>query len=381
MTDYRDLWPTAVTSGYLNGASRAPQLRAVAAAARGAVAWRETNAGMPIDQFFTPPEAVKRAFARTIGCTEADRTALIPSASYGLATVAKNLPLEAGQNIVVAAEQFPSNYYVWQELCGERRAELRVVARPEAGSADSWSDRLLDAIDGQTAAVALAQLHWADGSLYDLPALRARTNDVGAWLILDGTQSVGAYPIDVATLRPDALVAAGYKWLLGPYGCAYAYYGERMDGGRPLEENWINRAGSEDFAQLANYRADYQPLAGRYSVGEHSNFMMMPMQLAALRTVNEITPARVQTHTRDLWATVANELSELGTPLPDRYAGHLVGLQLPEHWSSKALNTALTERGVAVSFRGNALRVSPNVYNTAEDMAALLEVLRRAAVG
>ena len=379
MTQYHHYWPAATTAGYLNGASRAPQLRAVEQAGHAALSWRTENAGMPIDQFFADPEAVKWEFARLVNCPEADRIALVPSASYGLATVAANLPLRAGQNLVVAAEQFPSNYYGWARRCREVGAELRVVAKPAADSPDSWSDRLFAAVDEQTAAVALAQLHWADGTLYDLPALRARTDEVDAWLILDGTQSVGAYPIDVASLRPDALVAAGYKWLQGPYGCAYAYYGPRMDGGRPLEENWINRAGSEDFTQLVNYRDDYRPLASRYSVGEHSNFLMMPMQLAALRTVNEITPARVQTHTRELWATVADELAELGVPLPAQYAGHLVGLQLPEHWSGEALKAALAERGLMVSFRGSSLRVSPNVYNTTEDMSELVAALRQVA--
>lgn len=378
-TDHRLLWPTTVTAGYLNGASRAPQLTSVAQAARAAVDWREANAGMPIAEFFNHPELVKREFARLINCAQTDRIALIPSASYGLATVAANLPLRAGQNIVVAAEQFPSNYYVWQRLCQERNAELRVVAQPEAGSADTWSDRLLSAVDDQTAAVALSQLHWADGTLYNLPTLRARTRDVDAWLILDGTQSVGAYPLDVATLRPDALIAAGYKWLQGPYGCAYAYYGPRLDDGRPLEENWINRIGSDNFAGLVNYQNEYRPLASRYSVGEHSNFLMMPMQLAALRTVNEITPEIVQEHTAGLWAAVEDELADLGIQLPDRRAHHLVGLRLPQHWPSEALGEQLTRRGLTVSFRGDAVRVSPNVYNTADDLQALVAAFRAIA--
>ena len=73
---------------------------------------------------------------------------------------------------------------------------------------------------------------------------------------------------------------------MGPYGCGYAYYGERMDNGTPLEENWINRAGSEDFRNLVNYQENYRPFANRYSVGEHSNFIMTPMQVAGLQQVN-----------------------------------------------------------------------------------------------
>ena len=376
MTDYRQLWPEPATKGYLNGASRAPQLKSVAAAAREAVAWREENPGMPIPHFFEGPQAVKAEFAQLIGCPEVERIALVPSASYGLATVAKNLPIARGDNLIVVAEQFPSNYYVWKELCAANGAELRVIAKPAMDSEQGWSDSVLEAIDTRTAAVAIGQLHWADGSLYDLNALRIRTNEVDAWLVVDGTQSVGAYPINVSKLPLDALVCAGYKWLQGPYGCGYAYYGERMDNGKPLEENWINRAGSENFAQLVNYQDDYRPLAGRYSVGEHSNFLMMPMQLAALQQVNAIGPATVQSHDAALWQTIADDLAAIGVLLPEQRAHHLVGLRLPKHLDVSALAANLVAKGISVSYRGDAVRVSPNVYNTADDLALLLEELQ-----
>ena len=377
MTDYRHLWPEPATNGYLNGASRAPQLKSVAAAAREAIAWREENPGMPILHFFEGPQAVKAEFAQLIGCQEVERIALVPSASYGLATVAKNLPIAKGDNLIVVAEQFPSNYYVWKKLCAEVGAELRVIAKPAVGSGESWSDRVLAAIDTRTAAVAIGQLHWADGSLYDLTALRKRTTEVDAWLVVDGTQSVGTYPINISKLPLDALVCAGYKWLQGPYGCGYAYYGERMDNGKPLEENWINRAGSENFAQLVNYQDGYRPLAGRYSVGEHSNFLMMPMQLAALKQVNDIGPATVQKYTADLWKEIAEDLAAIGVILPKQRAHHLVGLRLPKHLDVTALADRLMGRGISVSYRGDAVRVSPNVYNTTNDLMAILEELQQ----
>ena len=90
-------------------------------------------------------------------------------------------------------------------------------------------------------------------------ALRQRTHEVGAQLVIDGTQSVGALPINVQELQPDALICAGYKWLMGPYSIALAYYGPYFDQGEPLEEGWINRYGSEDFTNLVQYQDRYQP--------------------------------------------------------------------------------------------------------------------------
>ena len=115
---------------------------------------------------------------------------------------------------------------------------------------------------------------------------------MGAALVVDGTQSVGAMPFDVARIQPDALIAATYKWLMGPYSMGFAYLGPRFDGGEPLEETWIGRAGSENFKELVHYRDDYQPGAIRYDVGERTNFALMPMTIAALEQVLDWQPER-----------------------------------------------------------------------------------------
>ena len=362
---------------YLNGASRSPQLKAGADAARRALLWRERNSGMPIEEFFTPVSRLKESFAKLIQADEPDRVALVPAASYGIATVARNLPLSQGQHILVVEDQFPSNYYAWHRLCADAGAGLITVPRP-SGS-ETWSQRVLEAITRDTAAVAIAQVHWSDGTLFDLEALRQRTDEVGAWLVIDGTQSVGAYPLDVTKVRPDALIAGGYKWLLGPYGCGYAYFGPRMDDGVPLEENWINRSGSEDFSKLAVYNHEYRPLAARYSVGEHSNFIGIPMQQAGLDLINTYGPESLQNYTADLWASVREDLENCGVRLPKDRPNHLVGLRPPAGATMDRLRQELEKRAVQVSYRGDLLRVSPSWYNRVEDMHRLVEALRAAA--
>ena len=138
-------------------------------------------------------------------------------------------------------------------------------------------------IDGGTAVVAVPNCHWTDGSLVDLVRVGERVREVGAALVVDGIQSLGAMPFDVSEVRPDFLVAASYKWLLGPYGVGFMYVDEKHRGGRPIEHNWINRHRSEDFAQLVDYQDAFQPGARRYDVGERSNFVLLPMAAEALR--------------------------------------------------------------------------------------------------
>ena len=269
---------------YLNCAYMGPLPRAAEEAGVEALAVKRVPTRiLPPDDFWRGPDELRQRFARLIGSEEPDRVAIQPGVSYGVATAAKNLPLAPGQNVVVTQEQFPGNYYAWARAAGEAGADLRAVgAEPGVGRARSWNERLLDAIDRRTEVVALPAVHWTDGSLFDLVAVGRRCREVGAALVVDATQSLGALPFDVAEVQPDAVVCAAYKWLLGPYSLSLAWYGPRFDDGVPIEETWIARRGSRDFQGLVDYVAEYEPGAVRYDVAERANFFLLPIAIASL---------------------------------------------------------------------------------------------------
>ena len=260
----------------------------------------------------------------------------------------------------------------------ERKAEL-VTVRPPAGPGrgEGWNRAVLEAIDARTALLALPHVHWADGTVFDLVRIAARARDVGAALVVDGTQSVGAFPFPYHEIRPDALVCAGYKWLMGPYSTGVAVYGERFDGGVPLEENWIARLNSENFAGLVDYEPEYAPGVLRYDVGERSNFILMPMLLAALRLVRSWGVDQIQSTVRALSDPIVERARELGYGVEDREyrAGHLFGIRTPKGIDLDALRSTLAERRISVSVRGDAIRVAPHVYNGAQDAEALVRAL------
>ena len=136
----------------------------------------------------------------------------------------------------------------------------------------------------------MPHIHWADGTLFNLMAIREKTREHDALLIIDGTQSVGALPFSVAKIQPDALICAGYKWLLGPYALGVAWYSDYFNDGEPLEHNWLNRLQSEDFTRLTQYQEKFQDKADRYSVGESSNFILVPMLIRALEQLLQWQP-------------------------------------------------------------------------------------------
>lgn len=368
----RDLFDIPDDVAWLNCAYMSPLMRpAVAAGEDGLRRKARPWTIAPVD-FFTQSEAARALFAEIVGAG-ADDIAIVPSASYGLEIAAHNLEAPARSRILVLDEQFPSNVYPWRALAERSGARLHTVPRPPD---DDWTAALLAAIDGDVSIAALPHCHWTDGGAIDLPRVAAALRDVGAALAVDATQSLGALPLDVARVRPDFLVAACYKWMLGPYSLGFLYVDPRHHGGRPLEHNWIARAGSEDFSGLVLYRDEYQAGARRYDMGERSNFTAMPQAIAAMR---QILHWGVENIGRTLAAAnrgLAERCRELDiVTVPEGLrAGHFLGLRFRGGIPAE-LGDRLVERKIFVSVRGTSMRVTPHLYNSTQDIDRFLEVL------
>jgi len=361
--------PTSIT--YLNGAYMAPLSKAVAEVGKKALLQKQNPTQIFGDDFFAPVQKLKETFAKLIYLKDANQIAVIPSVSYGLATVANNITLKADDEIIILQEQFPTNVYVWQKLAAKYKAKIITVKAPElkAHRGEEWNKQILNIINPKTAVVALPHVHWADGTLFDLENIRQKTKENDALLIIDGTQSVGALPFSVKKIQPDALICAGYKWLMGAYGLGVAYYSEKFNEGKPIEENWINRYNSQDFAGLVNYEERYQTGAGRFNMGEVSNFIAIPMLTKAIEQILAWQPQNIQEYCQEISQETIYNLRQLGCFIEDdNYrAKHLFGVYLPDTISVEKLKARFSERKVFVSFRGKAIRVAPNIYNTKAD--------------
>jgi selenocysteine lyase/cysteine desulfurase len=357
---------------YLNCAYMSPQLRSAREAGERAVGRKSRPWEIAPPDFFEDAEESRALFARLVG-GEPDGVALVPSVSYGIAVAAANVPVREGQRILILEDQFPSNVYAWRELAKRSGAKLVTVTRP---TDHDWTSAVLERLDENTAVTALPNCHWTDGSLLDLPRVGERAREVGAALVVDAIQSLGAHPFDVREVRPDFLVASAYKWLLGPYGVGFLYAGEGWREGEPIEHNWINRRGSEDFSGLVSYEDAFQPGARRYDVGERANFALLPIANEALRRILDWGVENVSETIGGLTDLIEEEARERGieaVPKESR-ARHMIGLKLGSAAPGN-LAARLAAQGVYVSVRGESVRVSPHLYNTERDVERLFAAL------
>lgn len=359
---------------YFNTAYNAPQLnhslnRLLDGVRAKSSPWERTSGS-----FFDDAETLRHLASRIFG-GGADGYAVVPAASYGLSTAARAVEphLSSGDRILVIAEEFPSNVLPWARTAQETGATLVTVPRPEHGD---WTRAILNHMDRTVKVVALSTCHWTSGARIDLRPIGRACRGGGAMLVVDATQSLGAVPFPLEEVEPDFLVAAGYKWLLCPYGFGLLYVSPRWRHARPLEESWLARDNAMDFAALARYSASYMPGARRFDVGEKCTPSILPGAIAALE---QIEAWGVENIAESLWAinsTIATHLERLGFQIPDdtQRCPHMFGAGLPRTHAGD-LVAGLENRGIYVSQRGTAIRFAPHLHVSDHDVVRLAEAL------
>lgn len=343
----RKLFDLPADVAYLNCAYMSPLMKDVADAGRKGIASKERPWGVKPVDFFTQSEEARLLFADLVGASM-DDIAIVPAASYALNIAARNLPVGRGQNILTLSDQFPSNVYCWREKAKAVGATVVAIKAPPDGDLTAT---VLAAIDERTALAALPHCLWTDGSLIDLERVGVALRAVGAALVVDATQSLGALPLDIAKVQPDFLVAACYKWLLGPYSLGFLYAAPKWQEGEPLEYSWIAREGSENFARLVDYSDRYQVGARRFDVGERSNFVLMPMATVALKRILDWGVANIQETLAVRNRSIVARAEHLGlTAIPEAFrAGHYLGLRFAEK-APENLAAKLSEANVYVTY-------------------------------
>ncbi len=365
----RHLFAIPEEVAYFDCAKMSPLLNRAAEAGKAGLVRKAHPWEIKAGHFFDESDRVRALFARLIGAT-ADDVAIVPSVSYGLATIMQNVPVAAGQSIVILAEDFPSTVYSARWLASQTEARLIIIDRPENGD---WTAPILEAIDGDTALVCTPNIHWVCGGLIDVEAVARRCRAVGAQLVLDTTQSTGALPIDIRAVDPDYLVAASYKWLLGPYSLGFLYAAQRHQQGRPLEQGWVVRAGARNFRTLVDYDEALEPNARRFDMGERSNFALLPVAGAALEQLLEWDVGNIADTLGALTAAIAERLAERGiTSLPaNARAPHYLSVRF-ENGMPEGIEERLAAAEVHVSLRSDRMRITPHLYNDEADVERLL---------
>ena len=370
----RHLFDIPEDVAYLNTAYMSPLLTSVVSAIDSGSRLKANPWKLKISNFFDDIEEARDLFS-TLMHTVASNIAIIPSASYGVQTAANNLHIPEESKILVLSDQFPSNVYPWRRIAERKGAEIKTVNVPDGEAA---TDHIINALDERVSVCAIANVLWTNGSLIDLEKVKAKCLDCNAELVVDLTQSAGAFDIDLSKIDPAFGIVANYKWMLGPYSTGFLYVSPKYHSGQPLEEGWITRKNSKDFAKLVDYQDQYEPGAIRYDMGQRSNFSLVPGVLEALRQIRKWGIANIQNTLYHSNLVLCKKLTDLGLQIPraENRGPHFIGAKLPSEAPTNILET-LAEKKIFISERGGNLRITPHLWNNTNDFERFTETLRK----
>jgi selenocysteine lyase/cysteine desulfurase len=353
---------------YLNSASASPLPLRTLEAGRAAV--RRKGAPWTLTASFVPQqyERARSAAARLIHADPAD-VALIPSISYGVATVAKILKIARGTRVIVLEDDHSSPVLEWHARAEAQGFAVDTVRRPDNGD---WTAAVLAVIERPDAPpvslASISSLHWSDGALIDVEKVGAALRRQGAIFLIDATQSVGVLAMDVRRLDPDFVMFPTYKWLLGPYGRAFLYIARRHQDGIPLEQTADGRRDvrAENAAYFSDLR--YLPNARRFDMGERDYWISLEMASIGMEMMAEWGAEAVAERLRMLTNRIAEGVSGLGLHVLETHlrTPHILSLGFRDG-VPKGLVESLASEGIHVATRLGRMRVSPHVFNDEED--------------
>lgn len=318
-----------------------------------------------------------RAAAGALFNVPPDQIAVTTSVTEALSQIAWSLRPGPGTNVVSIDLEFPSVVYPWMRVARETGAEVRLVRAAERPQSLSL-DTLAEFVDDDTEVICVSHVQYATGHRFDLDGLAKLAEGHGAWLIVDGSQSAGAVPIDLSQARVDAFLCAGYKWLCGPFGAAICHVGSRL--AERLDPHFVGWKSTADPYSMDASRMGLAPSPLAQMEFSTMAYGAGVALAAAIEHVDEIGVETIFAHNLELSATLRGGLEELGaeivTPAEEEQRSGIVTARFPGR-DGEQVAAWLNGSDVIVSPRFGATRFSPHFFNTSDDVTLALEVLER----
>lgn len=315
---------------------------------------------------------VRKLAARLINAPSIDDVYFVPNTTHGITVIAEGFPWRPGDNVVLAAEEYPANQYPWMNLAS-RGVTVRSV--PSRGSRLAIDD-IRATMDDRTRVLTISSVEFASGFRNDLDALGELCRSRNVFFCVDAIQSLGAFVLDVQKTPIDALSADGHKWMLGPEGAGFGY----------IRREWVDRLhpiGVGAFSvvhpfEFSTIDFTLKPHAGRWEGGA-LNVPGITALGASLELLLNVGIENIERRVLELTDYVCERAASLGwTVFSSREPGEKSGIVSLVHpvLSAREVVRRCRDAGVIVNNRADRVRVSPHAYNSEAELDRLFDATR-----
>jgi selenocysteine lyase/cysteine desulfurase len=331
---------------WLNCSHQGPLPRCAADAAAEAVSWKTSPHLLTQDRFDEVPARLKRALGRLIGVAAED-VILTNGASYGLHLLANGIPLRSGDQVLLMQGDFPSNLLPWLDH-RNRGVELSSM-RPRHFV--PGPDEVEAALEPSTRVLCMSWVHSFSGHTADIEAIGELCRARGVWFLVNATQGVGARLLDLGAL--------------------------------PVEAYWLAMQTATDLGSSDDSLDLPDDLGARkYDIFGTANFLNFHPWTEAVELLLGIGIDQIQEHDQALVTQLLGGLDrscyQLLSPARGPGRSTLVFVSHRDPARNQAIYRTLLEAGVDIALRRGHLRLSPHLYNPADDIDRALSALQRA---
>ncbi len=370
---WRDEFPLTKNTIYLNHAGVAPWPRRAAEAVKAFAEHNVHHGASNYSHWLETERRLREQLRQLINAPASDDIALLKNTSEGLSFVANGIAWSAGDNIVISAEEFPSNRIPWEALQARGVAVRQIELLNDHPCPEQ---PLLDACDGRTRLLAISSVQYASGFRADLDLIGAHCREHGILLCVDAIQTLGALNFDVSACHADFVVADAHKWMLGPEGIALFYVNSAIRDEITLSEfGWHMTQDPNAFD-----RKDWRPAdsARRFECGS-PNLLGVHALSASLSLLHEIGMAAISRIVLNNTSYLTDRIIlhpdlELRSPAHPAHQSGIVSFRHRRHLSETLYQKLRAER-VVCAIRGGAIRFSPHFYTPRNQLDRALELV------
>lgn len=306
-------------------------------------------------------QQLKQKLKQLINARSTDEIALLKNTSEGLSLIAQGLSFKSGDNIVIPAEEFPSNKVVWQAL-QTQGVDLRLISVQDV---DEPEQALINAMDGDTRLLSCSSVQFARGLRLDLNIIGLACRQNNTLFCVDAIQSLGAISFDAQSCHADFVVADGHKWMCGPEGTALFYCRKEVQDLLQLRQyGWHMLKDAFDFSHQHS-EIQIADNAQRFESGS-PNMMGIAALNASLGLLLDIGIEKIQNKVIENASylidqlILSSDITILSPTQQGRYAG-IITFQ-KQHVDNIKLYQQLQDNNVICAYRGDGIRFSPHFY-------------------
>lgn len=362
---------------WLNTASEGPIPLIAQKALEEAAFWKLSPNRLSIQKFQVVPIQLKQALATLIGADVRD-IILGNSATYGLHLLANGLPLRANDDVILMQNDFPTDILPWLSLTKKGISVRQIKSQ---GEVLTYTE-IERALTPTTKVICLPYVHSFSGHTVDIPAISQLCKAKNILLVVNVSQVAGIRPLNISTLGADAIVCAGYKWLLGPYGTGFCWIRPEVRQTLDYPQNyWISLMDEYSINLNEPLTLNDDHSTRRYDMFGTANFFNYYPWTASINYLLDVGIERIAKHNEVLNQSLMNMLDPsrftIISPLQD--ISPIVVFSHQDPTRNKAIQAHLAQQKFFVALWKNNLRVSPHLYNNQYQINSFIKALHDGA--